>query len=107
MTARVRALTGEVRDRRPLGRRRRHRRRGERLDAALGAVDVAVGDEALGLEALHVGAIGGDGDGAIERLGGQRLVAGGPRRARDQQPTLDRRLGARRGSAAASSSTSA
>src|SRR6185312_4907354 len=88
--ARVRALTGEKGDGRAVRRRCRAGIGRERLDAALGAVDVAVGEQALGLQPLHVAAIWRELGGMLERIGGERAIAGGPRRARDQQPALDR-----------------
>ncbi|MCA1662947.1 MAG: hypothetical protein LC659_01480, partial [Myxococcales bacterium] len=96
MFARVRALAGEKRDGGALGRRCRFARRHQRLDAALGAFDVAVGEQPLRLQTADVGAIGRERDGAIERRGRERAIAGGARRARHEQPALDRVVAARR-----------
>ena len=95
VTAGVRALSGEERHRRALALVERLAAGGQRLDAALGAVDVAVGEQPLGLQSLHVAALGRQRDGALDRLGRERAIAGGAGRAGHQQPALDRGLGAR------------
>ena len=96
MFARMRALPGEKRDGGALARRRVLGRRDQRLDTALGAFDVAVGEQPLRLQPTDVGAIGRERDGAIERFGRERAIAGGARRARHQEPALDRSVAARR-----------